>query len=165
MPSGGKRKQMDDPIPRSWLVGLKPVKEKEEEQAVVMEGLVEAEKCVSQEDSWVSWIKVRGNSRFRRESKKGDVVVTIWTEGKGNKGRPTSVFHHADILLRRDDDTNDVTFLYVEEYPDAHETTLTWKQFQKLYSQIGMSGKPSQWASREIARHHSDALHELWFDQ
>jgi len=163
MPSNGKQKQMDDPEPRSWLVGLKPVKEKEDEKAVVEEGLVEAEKYVSQEDSSISWIRFRGNSVFRREAKKGDVVVCIWTES--GKGQPNVVFHHAPILLRQNDDTNGVTRFYVEEYPDAHETTLTWKQFQKLYSQIGMSGKPSQWASREIARHQSDALHDLWFDQ
>jgi hypothetical protein len=46
--------------------------------------LEEAEKHVSQEDRSVSWIRFRGNSRFRREAKKGDVVVSIWTaDGKG----------------------------------------------------------------------------------
>jgi hypothetical protein len=73
--------------------------------------------------------------------------------------------HHAPILLRKDDDAHDVTWFYVEEYPNADDTTLTWKQFQRLYSQIGFPGKLSQWASREVASHHSDALHDLWFNQ
>lgn len=160
-PSSGKRTRTIDPNPRSWLVGLKPVQEKEEEQAVVEKGRAEAEKLVRQEDSSVSWIRFRGNSRFRREAKKDDVVVCIWTET--TKGKPRAVYHHAPILLRKEDKANNVTWFYIEEYPDAEDKALTWKQFQKLYSQIGLPGKLSQWASREIARHHSVALHELWF--
>lgn len=158
-----KRKGMDDPAPRTWLVGLKPAQEKEEEITIAQQGLEEAEKHVSQDDSSVSWIRFRGNSRFRREAKKGDVVVSIWTAD--GRGKPNLVYHHAPILLRKDDATNDVTWFYVEEYPDADDTTLTWKKFQRLYSQIGFPGKLSQWASREVAPHHSDALHDLWFDQ
>ena len=160
---GDRRTRMDDPTPRTWLVGLKPAKEKEDEQAVIEEGMEEAEKHVSQEDSSVSWIRFRGNSKFRREAITGDVVVCIWTAN--GKGSPNAVYHHAPILYRKDDEAHDVTWFYVEEYPDADDTTLTWKQFQRLYSQIGVPGKASQWASRELARHHSDALHDLWFDQ
>lgn len=160
---GQKAKTKDDPVPRSWLVGLKPVEEKEEEKAVVEEGMEEAEKHVSQEDSSISWIRFRGNSRLRKEAKAGDVVVCIWTASA--KGKPEAVYHHAPILLRKDDEENNVTWLYVEEFPDAHETTLTWKRFQKLYVQIGGPGKLSQWPSRELPRHISDALHDLWFDQ
>lgn len=160
---GQKAKAKDDPVPRSWLVGLKPVEEKEEENVFVEEGMGEAEKQVSQDDSSVSWIRFRGNSRFRREAQAGDVVVCIWTaSGKGN---PDAVYHHAPILLRKDDEINDVTWFYVEEYPDADETTLTWKQFKKLNVQIGAPFKVSQWASRELPRHISDAMHDLWFDQ
>jgi hypothetical protein len=159
---GGKQKPIDDANPRTWLVGLKPVQQKEDEESVAMGGLQEAEKLVSQEDSGVSWIRFRGNSRFRREAKEYDLVVCIWTAD--GKGKPDAVYHHAPILLRKDDEAHDVTLLYVEEYPDREETTLTWKQFQKLYSQIGLPGTVSQWPSREIARHHSDALHDLWFD-
>lgn len=162
-PDNSKRKIMNDPAPRTWLVGLKPVQEKDEEKAIAEEGLEEAEKHVSQEDSSVSKIRFRGNSRFRREAKEGDVVVCIWTEN--GKGKPDSVYHHAPILLRKDDDAHDVTWFYVEEYPNVSETTLTWKQFQQLHSQIRFPGKLSQWSSREIAPHHSDALHDLWFDQ
>jgi hypothetical protein len=163
VPGSSKRKVMDDPETRTWLVGLKPAQEKEDEKKMAQEGLEEAEKHVSQEDSSVSWIRFRGNSRFRREAKKGDVVVSIWTAD--GKATPNVVYHHAPILLRKDDDAHDVTWFYVEEYPDAEDTTLTWKQFQRLYSQIGFPGKLSQWASREVAPHHSDALHDLWFDQ
>jgi hypothetical protein len=160
---GGKEKRSTDPVPRSWLVGLKPTEEKEKERASVEEGLEEAEKLVSDEDSSVSWIRFRGNSRFRREAKEGDLIICIWTET--SKGTPDAVCHHAPILLRKDDADNDVTWLYVEEYPDAEQTTLSWKQFKKLYDQVGAPGKVSQWPSREIPRHISDAMHDLWFNQ
>lgn len=160
---GQKAKAKTDPVPRSWLVGLKPVEEKDEEKEIVEEGMEEAEKHVSQEDSSVSWIRFRGNSRFRKEAKAGDVVVCIWTAS--GKGKPEAVYHHAPILLRKDDEENNVTWFYVEEFPDAHKTTLTWKQFQKLFVQIGAPGTVSQWASRELPRHISDAMHDLWFDQ
>lgn len=155
-----KRAKTVDPSPRSWLVGLKPVQENEEEQAFVDEGMVEAEMNVSQDDSSVSWIRFRGNSRFRREAKKGDVVICIWS--KSHKTKPKAVYRHSPILLRRDGEENDVTWFYVEDFPDAEEAAITWRQFQKLYDQIGLPGKLSQWPSRELARHHSDALHDLW---
>jgi hypothetical protein len=160
---GSKHQLIVDISPRAWLVGLKPTQEKAEEQTVVKAGLKEAEKHVSQEDSSVSWIRFRGNSRFRREAKKGDVLVCIWTAG--NKGKPDAVYHHTPILLRKENPANDTTLFFVEEYPDAEDTTLTWKRFQKLYSQVGIPGKLSQWASRELAVQHCDALHDLWFVQ
>lgn len=91
--AGGRRKRPKDPTPRSWLVGLRPVQEKEEEQPLIEEGLEEAEMQVSDEDSSVSWIRFRGNSSFRREAKEGDVVVCIWTQDW--KGKPTAVYRHA----------------------------------------------------------------------
>jgi hypothetical protein len=139
------------------------VETKEDEQQFAEEGQKEAEKHLSQEGSSVWWIRCRGNSRFRREAKEGDVAVCIWTED--SKGKPNAVYHHIPILLRKDDKDHDVTLFYVEEYPDADETKLTWKQFQRLYSQVGIPGKLGQWTTREIARHQSAALHDLWFEQ
>lgn len=158
-----KSKRAKDRVSRSWLVGLKPVDQKPEEQSDVEEGIAQAEKQVSHQDSSVSWIRFRGDSKFRREAQAGDVVVCIWT--KDGKASPTCVYHHAPILIRQDDKDNDVTRFYVEEFPDAEQTTLTWKRFQRLFTQIGGKGKLSQWSAREIPASISDAIHDLWFDQ
>jgi hypothetical protein len=160
---GQRIKLKGDRRPRTWLVGLMPVREKAEEKDVVERGMKEAEKHVSHEDSSVSFIRFRGNSRFRREAQAGDVLVCIWTPS--GKGEPEAVYHHSPILLRKDDVENNLTWFYVEEFPDAHNTTLTWKQFQKLFVRIGAPGRLSQWASRELPQHFSDAMHDLWFDQ
>ncbi len=162
-PTGSGRSLVKDIAPRSWLVGVTQYEEKEQERAFVEKGMAEAEKHVSKEHSDVSWIRFRGNSRFRREAQKGDLVVCIWT--KDEKGKPDAVYHHAPILLRKDDGERGVTWFYVEEYANADKTTLSWKRFQRLHSQIGIPGTLSQWACRELTRHHSDALHDLWFDQ
>jgi hypothetical protein len=161
--SGQRKKTKAAPVPRSWLVGLKNMEEKEAEKGFVEQGMAEAEKQLSDDGSSVSWIRIRGNSRFRKEAKAGDVVVCIWSAS--SKGKPEAVYHHAPILLRKDDQKNDVTWFFVEEYPDAQETTLTWKQFQKLYLRLGAPGKLSQWAGKELPRHISDALHDLWHVQ
>jgi hypothetical protein len=162
MAADRKRLRKVDLLPRTWLVGLKPIEVKADEQESVEEGQAEAQQHVSDESSEVSWIRSRGNSRFRREAKEGDLVISIWTEN-GN-GKPHAVYHHAPILLRQDDPVNDSVRFWVEEYPDSEETTLTWKQFHKLFSQIGLPGKLTQWPTRELASNHSAALHDLWFD-
>lgn len=158
-----RSKRSKDRVSRSWLVGLKPVDEKPEGQSHVEKGLAQAEKQVSHQDSSVSWIRFRGDSKFRREAQAGDVVVCIWT--KDGRSSPTCVYHHAPILLRQDDKDTGVTRFYVEEFPDSEQTTLTWKKFQRLFTQIGGTGKLSQWSVREIPASISDALHDLWFDQ
>jgi hypothetical protein len=158
-----RSKLSKDRVSRSWLVGLKPTAESPEEQSYVEEGVAKAEKQVSKQESSVSWIRFRGDSKFRREAQAGDVVVCIWT--KDGKATPTCVYHHAPILFRQDDTDTDVTRFYVEEFPDSEQTTLTWKKFQSLFTQIGGAVKPSQWSTREIPANISDALHDLWFDQ
>ena len=82
-----------------------------------------------------------------------------------NAKTPSAVYHHAPIVWRQDSTDDDYTRFYVEDFADAEETALTWRQFQRLFGQLDMPGKLSQWAYREIAPHHANALHDLWFDQ
>ncbi len=161
--ANGKRRRTGDKSSRTWLVGLKPIKERESEKPAIDEGVAEAEKNISNEESEVSWIRFRGNSRFRREARRGDTVIQIWTPKNAKK--PSGVYHHAPIVLRQDFLDEDYTRFFVEEFPDADDIALSWGQFQRLFKQVGLSGKLSQWAHRELAPHSADALHNLWFDQ
>lgn len=151
---------VEDMVPRTWLVGLKPLGSRYDEDDVEVEGRAVAEKKVSEKDNSVFSIRFRGKSQFREEAKKGDVIIRIWTET--TKGKPAHVFPHAKIVNRVEDAENDVTWLYVEDSPDAEYTTLSWKRFQRLCDQIGLPGKLSQWAHREIPHRYSDALGNLW---
>jgi hypothetical protein len=158
--STGGRRILKDPLPRTWLVGLTPITNEDEEPAIVAEGRAEAQRRISDEDSDVWPIQFRGNSRFRREGRRYDLVICIWTMKRN--GKPKTVYAPSKILLRQEDPAENLTRFYVEEYPDAEQTALTWGQFQRIYTQSGIPGRLSQWPSREIARHHADSLHSLW---
>ena len=97
---------------------------------------------------------------MRDQVKEGDLIVSIWSENP--KRNPTDVYPHAPVLNRVDDKTTGSTILYVEDYPDADENSISWQQFKKLYKQVGIGNKPAKSPTREVKRHHSDALHELW---
>ena len=72
-----KRRRTRDITSRTWLVGLKPIMARDDEQSAIEDGQIEAEKHLSDEESESSWIRFRGNSRFRREAKRGDNVICI----------------------------------------------------------------------------------------
>lgn len=161
--TGARRKIPNPKEPRTWLIGLQPTEEKEAERKAVEKGQAEAESRINDEKSSVSWIRLSRQSKMRKEAKEGDLIVSIWSENP--KRNPTSVYSHAPILNRIDDKKTGSTILYVEDYPDAEKNSITWKQFQKLYKQIGIGNKPAKFPVRELKRHHSDAMHELWIDR
>jgi hypothetical protein len=148
------------PMPRTWLLGLMPVAERSAEARISNRGREEAQRSLSSKESTVAPIRYRGNSRFRKEAKRGDLVIRIWTPQ--SNGRPQAVYHHSPILQVTQDLDNDVTWFYVEEYPDADETSLKWKHFLKICAQLEHPRNVSQWAAREIPGHISDAMHNLW---
>ncbi len=143
--------------PRTWLAGLHPVETKTSEQAVE-QGRKVAEKRRKAESSDVSTIHLKGSSKFRKEAKHGDLVVTVWNPVK--KSKPDCVYRHARILHRKEVDG--YTVIYVEESEKGANQTISWPRFKKLCKQAGVNWTPSQWSMREIGRQASDLLHELW---
>ena len=126
-------------------------------------GRTKAEQNLSNVDSDVFTIQLRGKSALRMQAKPGDSIIRIWTPPKSKK--PSVVFHHSPILRRQNSTKHNCTLLYVEEFADAEETTLTWKHFQRLFAKVGVAGKLSQWTQRELMQGDADALHNLWFQQ
>ena len=152
-----------DVASRTWLVGLHEIEPSAVEHPLIKEEELVAKSYASDEDSEVSWIRMRGKSLFRREAQKGDVIICIWSASP--KSKPYGVYHHAPILLREDDPDTNSTRFWIEDFPNSKETTLTWTRFKKLYARVGLPGKFTQWPAREIASNHSAALHNLWFDR
>ena len=148
--------------PRIWLVGLREIETKPEERRSVEKAEAKAKKFVSDKNSEVEFIRMGRNSRFRREAKEDDLVIRIWTEI--GKSKPSWVYRQASILTRDDKTLPNQTEFWVEVTPTSEQTTLTWAQFKKLYSRVGLPGKFTQWPCREIAENHSRALHDLWLD-
>jgi hypothetical protein len=158
--ANGKRTKVrikSGPSPRTWLVGLKPTETKVSEQ-VVEQGRKVAEKRLEEKSSDISTMHIKGNRKFRKEAKNGDLVVTIWNPAQ--KSNPDCVYRHARILHRKEVDG--YTVIYVEETEESPEQTITWPRFKKICKQAGVTWKPSQWSMREIDRKASDLLHELW---
>ena len=160
-PSGRKkagRRELDKP--RIWLVGLKPRKEKKNVADAVKKGKAKAERRRSNPKSDVGELYFGGSSLFRKEAKKDDLIIRIWTENA--KGKPDCVYHHSPILNREEDKEAGETVFFVEDYPDCETTSLTWAEFKKLYGRAGIKRKLTQWPTREIRQQQSDALHALW---
>ena len=146
--------------PRIWLVGLKPRKGKEQVADVVKRGKEKAERRRSHSDSDIEELYFGSRSLFRREAKRDDLIIRIWTGS--TTGKPDCVYHHSTILNREEDEESNETIFFVEDYPDCEETKLSWPKFKKIYARAGISRKLSQWPTRELKQQQSDALHELW---
>lgn len=144
---------------RTWIIGVHElVKEFANEQEAIDEGTSKAEEKVSKSSSGVSWIRWTGNSRFKAEAKEGDTVIQIWSHN-GSK-RAFSVYRHAPILLRQEEDR--CTRFFIEDFAKCEDTSISWSTFQKLTKQIGMPGKIGRSSARAIPEAYANALFSLW---
>jgi phosphatidylserine/phosphatidylglycerophosphate/cardiolipin synthase-like enzyme len=147
------------PKHRTWILGVhEVVREFPEEEAAIEKGNAIAERNLTQESSETSWIRWTGNSRFRREAKRGDSVIQIWSPHGAKK--PAAVIRHAPIVHRQDEKT--CTRFFVEDFEDEEETELSWAQFNKLYKRLNIPGRIGRGSERPISEAHSEALHALW---
>jgi hypothetical protein len=160
-PVGGTAKPKKVQIPKhlTWIVGVHElVKEFPAEQEAIEAGTATAEGKVTKASSDVSWIRWTGNSRFRSDAKEGDTVIQIWSRRKAKK--PTAVYRHAPIVHRQTEDT--CTRFFVEDFADCEDTSITWSEFKKLVSQVGLASKIGPASARPIAETYANALFALW---
>jgi hypothetical protein len=160
-PAGGTAKPKKVKIPKhaSWILGVHElVKDFPDEQEAIESGTATAEGKVTKASSDVSWIRWTGNSRFRSEAKEGDTVIQIWSRRKVKK--PSAVYRHAPIVHRQDEDS--CTRFFVEDFTDCEDTSITWSDFKKLATRVGLNGKIGPASARPIAEAYSNALFALW---
>jgi hypothetical protein len=155
-----KRKEINPPACRTWLVAAWPIdlSRYPNEKRYIQKGIERATKRKKLVSSSVDWIRFPGDSRCRREAKRGDSIVEIWYES-GPDGEPI-VYRHLPILLRQDEPT--CTRLYMEEFADSHRTALTWKQFKRLAERVGLSKSMGPYTERLIPEHQSEILFSRW---
>lgn len=160
-PAGGAAKPKKVKIPKhvTWIIGVHElVKDFPAEQAAIQSGTATAEGKVTKPSSDVSWIRWTGTSRFRSEAKEGDTLIQVWSRRKAKK--PSAVYRHAPIVHRQDEDT--CTRFFVEDFADAEDISLTWSEFKKLVTQVGLNAKIGPASARPIAEAYSNALFALW---
>ena len=105
-------------------------------------------------------MKFRGSglSNFRKSARAGDSTVEIFTAL--NAKRPTEVYKHAPILWRQEEEGKR-TRLFTEYYSDAERHALSWGEFKKLASRVGI-GRFGRYSQRLFSEDQSQALHSLW---
>jgi len=120
------------------------------------EKLAEQEKKKS--SSTVTWARLTGKSRFRREAKPGDVIININSEH--GKKTPYAVYKTMPIL-RVQKETNCTRF-YMEFFANADKSSLTWSQFQSLVKRVELPRKVTRFCAQEVPTNYADAIFALW---
>ncbi len=103
-------------------------------------------------------MRISGNSGFRKEAKRGDLVIDI-SRAKAN-GTPYGVYRHLPILHRQEEPN--CTRFYVELFSNAEKTKLSWTAFKQLARRVGLPGKVGPNSCRVVSGDYSNALLALW---
>ena len=162
MDSAGKSKKTTIVLPesRTWLLGIHDLdlQRYEHEDELAEQGMREAEQLVEMPEQDIGWIRFTGDSKFRREARRGDQVIQIWREKVADA--PEKVYRHSSIIHRLD--TEKWTRFYVESYADEEKQALSWEDFLRLVQKVGLTGRIGKWTTREIDEPYSEALWSLW---
>jgi hypothetical protein len=152
-------KKVKIPKHRTWILGVHElVNDIPGEQEAIERGTAAAEAKITKPSSDVSWLRWTAKDRFRSEAKDGDAVIQIWSSHNAKK--PSAVYRHTSILRRQDENT--CTRFFVEDFADCEETSMSWSDFKKLVSRVGMTGKIGPTSARPIAEAYASALFALW---
>lgn len=143
---------------QTWLIGLHEFDERDSEAKATEKARDAAMRFLTDDSSDAEYVRFSGNSRFRLHARRWDSVIQIW-RAKGRK-RPSSVYRHAPIIDRQEDDR--FTRFFVEGLSNADETAISWSRFQRLANQVGLPFEVKPNMARPISEQHSQALFALW---
>lgn len=147
------------PTHRTWIVGVYELtREDPREQKAIETGEAIAQKRATTDTSDLASLRFTGTSRFRQEAKQGDTVIQLWSHHRGEL--PHSIYRHAPILHRQDEET--CTRFFVEQFSDADETSISWARFKRLIKQVGLPERVGPGSARPISDSQADALFALW---
>jgi len=117
-----------------------------------------AERGTEYSDSDAGYIRWAGNSRFRREAKPGDIVITVWTPSYTSKRG--SVYAPEPLLRRKD--VGKITHFFVEEYADRDDTAISFTAFKRMWTGLGGSDTLGIKSTREIPVELLEAARRIW---
>ncbi|UQA61352.1 hypothetical protein [Polyangium aurulentum] len=145
---------------RTWLVSIVPLELSRyvEEQELAEEGIAEAAAEVENPDSDVSWVRMTGNSRFRKEARPGDSVIQVWR--KTWQLKRARVHPAAPILRRQEEPT--CTRFYIESFADAESRALAWGAFEQRWRAATSMAAPGVRSVRLVPEDVAERLDALW---
>ena len=135
------------------------VDDENDDQPRIARWEIEAKKATGDEDVPFKHFWISGNSRIRRMSKRGDLVIQMWRENEKSK-KPDDVYRHVPIRLIRQDEKR--TWFFVEKRPDAEDSTVRWSQFQRHLKRIGFTRQIGARSIQLVPAKNVDAILGLW---
>jgi hypothetical protein len=144
---------------RRWLVGVTPIKEERmsaEDKATNERALSKLAAKLDKDRKKLDWIRLRGSSKMRKESKVGDLMIVA--EGSHSKTNHLTVIPPTTILSRANSENS--TFLYYlrsSRKPDIGKLTLA-----ELLKSAGSNIVPSPRMVRELTPEIFQALEHHW---
>jgi hypothetical protein len=144
---------------RTWLVGVRElVKEPTiEEQRLIASAINRVRNKTENPEEDARWLKWFGKSRFRRECREGDSVISIWRSRKDK--RPSSVFRASAVLLKQT--TRKWTRFYLEEFTGS-QVEMSWGRFQRLLREVGHSKRVGATSTQLLEPDVADAIERKW---
>lgn len=149
--------------PRAWFISVAPLNEDRYEHE---NDLVEAERRAAERsreysDSDAGYIRWAGNSRFYRDAKPGDLVVTAWKPS--HKSKRGTVYAPEPLLRRKK--VGKVTHFFVEEYADREDTAIPFARFRSIWTRLGGSESLSVSSTREIPVELLETARQMWVEK
>ena len=144
---------------RTWLVGVRElVKEPTlEEQRLIARAIEKVRNKMQNPEVDPEWLKWFGKSRFRRECREGDSVISIWRSRKAK--RPSSVFRTSPVLLKQS--TSKWTRFYLQEATGS-DAKMPWGRFQRLLQEVGHSKRVGPTSTQLLEPDVADAIQRKW---
>ncbi len=121
---------------RTWLVGVRALAKDPapDEEKLIVKAVTKLRQRLSELHEDPHWIRWRGNGRFVRECREGDLLIQIW-RSRGCK-RPGMVLRAMPVLLKQK--AKQWTRFYLPPRNGDH-SAMHWGAFQQMLKSLGYS--------------------------
>lgn len=148
-----KKKVVNDTGTSYWVISVTPLKTvKKKEESDIEKGKEKAKELAESETSEIGYIRLIGNSGFRKNAKVGDIVLEIFK----NK-RTASVTEPRPILHRQD--IENWTRIYLEIQEDVQE--MSWSKFEQELKRVDVTSIKKN-STKRLSFKDSIGVDKIW---
>ena len=161
-PKRGTRTKNSVQEPSTWIVGLTDLDEDEfqsEERDVE-----KAERIIKSQFRRAdpSWMRITGNSRFRRSAPAGSQVIVTTVESGRKRALPYEVTAPTPILYRQDDKDGKWTRFYYDPDRSSHLKSIDWATFLSIAKKSGVRRQIKRFSTIQIAPAIMEEMTRIW---